>query len=123
MAIEKIKILGAVLELPAKQHCQLSPFGPPYEVNGLDWQCYLAGGSKTAPRILIFSIAIGADYSFDIKSGFSIVPAFSLHNNFNIASVHHSISKKCSFMELRIHTFLENILTHFIVLAQYALEK
>jgi hypothetical protein len=23
MAIEKIKILGAVLELPAKQHCQL----------------------------------------------------------------------------------------------------
>ena len=27
MAIEKIKILGAVLELPAKQHCQFSPFG------------------------------------------------------------------------------------------------
>jgi hypothetical protein len=25
MAIEKIKILGAVLELPAKQHCQSSP--------------------------------------------------------------------------------------------------
>ena len=26
MAIEKIKILGAVLELSAKQHCQSSPF-------------------------------------------------------------------------------------------------
>ena len=26
MAIEKIKILGAVLELPAKEHCQSSPF-------------------------------------------------------------------------------------------------
>ena len=26
MAIEKIKILGALLELPAKQHCQSSPF-------------------------------------------------------------------------------------------------
>jgi len=26
MAIEKIKILGAILELPAKQHCQSSPF-------------------------------------------------------------------------------------------------
>ena len=26
MAIEKIKILGTVLELPAKQHCQSSPF-------------------------------------------------------------------------------------------------
>ena len=65
-----------------------SPFGQIFEVNGLDWQCYLAGSSKTAPRILIFSIAIGAGYSFDIKSGFSIAHSFSLHNNFNIASVH-----------------------------------
>ena len=64
MAIEKIKFLGAVLELRAKQHCQLSQFGPIFKVNGLDWQCYLAGSSKTAPRILIFSIAMGADYSF-----------------------------------------------------------
>ena len=68
MAIKKIKILGAVLELPAKQHCQFSPFGPLYEVNGLDWQCYLAGSSKTAPRILIFSMAMGADYSSELIS-------------------------------------------------------
>jgi hypothetical protein len=67
MAIEKIKILGAVLELPAKKHCQFSPFGPFFEVNGLDWQCCLSDSSKMAPRILIFSIAIGANYSFDIK--------------------------------------------------------
>ena len=26
MEVEKIKILGAVLELPAKQHCQFGPF-------------------------------------------------------------------------------------------------
>ena len=26
MTIEKLKFLGAVLELPAKQHCQSSPF-------------------------------------------------------------------------------------------------
>jgi hypothetical protein len=26
LTIEKMKILGAVLELPAKQHCQSSPF-------------------------------------------------------------------------------------------------
>jgi hypothetical protein len=32
MAIEKIKILGVVLELPAKQHRQFSPFGPFFEV-------------------------------------------------------------------------------------------
>ena len=43
MAIEKIKILGAVLELLAKQHCKFSTFGAIFEVNGLDWQCYLAG--------------------------------------------------------------------------------
>ena len=61
MAIEKIKILGAVLELPAKQHCQFSPFGPIFEVNRLDWQCYLAGSSKRAPRIFIFSIVQGAE--------------------------------------------------------------
>ena len=54
MAIEKIKILGAVLELPDKQHCQFSQFGPIFEVNGLDWQCCLAGSSNMAPRILIF---------------------------------------------------------------------
>ena len=68
MAIEKIKILGAVLELPAKQHCQFSPFGPIFEVNGLDWHCCLAGSSKTAPRILIFLIAMGAHYSFELNS-------------------------------------------------------
>ena len=68
MAIEKIKILGAVLELPAKQYCQFSPFGPMFEVNGLDWQCYLAVSSKTAARILIISIAIGADYSYEVKN-------------------------------------------------------
>ena len=37
-------------------------------LNGLNWQCYLAGSSKTAPRILIFSIAIGADYSYEMKN-------------------------------------------------------
>ena len=38
------------------------------EVNGLDWQCCLAGSSQRAPRILIFSIAMGADYSFHVKT-------------------------------------------------------
>ena len=36
--------------------------------NGLDWQCCLAGSSKTAPRILIFSIAIGVDYTFYVET-------------------------------------------------------
>ena len=87
MVIEKIKILGAVLELPAKQHCQFSPFGPTSEVNGLDWQCCLAGSSKTAPRILIFSIAIDADYSYEVKNSEIWAPAFFKHNNSFIATV------------------------------------
>ena len=54
------------MELPAKQHCQ---FGPILRyLNGLDWQCCLAGSSKTAPRILIFLITMGADYSFYVKT-------------------------------------------------------
>ena len=53
MAIEKIKILGAVLELPAKQHCQVSLF-----TAKMGWI-----GSA-----LIFSIAMGADYSFELIS-------------------------------------------------------
>ena len=56
MAIEKIKILGAI-----------QPIWPVFEVNGLDWHCCLASSSKTAPRILIFSIVIGADYSYEVK--------------------------------------------------------
>ena len=87
MTIEKIKILGAVLELPAKQHCQFSPFGPASEVNGLDWQCCLAGSSKTAPRILIFPIAIGADYSYEVKNSEIWAPAFFKDNNSFIATV------------------------------------
>ena len=61
MAIEKIKIQGAVLELPAEQLFW-------FEVNWLDWQCCLAGSSRAAPRILVFLIAKGADYSFYLKT-------------------------------------------------------
>ena len=37
-------------------------------MNGLDWQCCLAGSSKRAPRNLIFSIAMGAKYLSYMKS-------------------------------------------------------
>ena len=43
------------------------PIQPNFEVNGLDWQCCLAGSSQRAPRIFIFSITMGADYSFYVK--------------------------------------------------------
>ena len=56
--------------------------------NGQNWQCFLAGNSKTAPRILILSIAIGADYSYEMKISEIWVPAFFKHNNSLIATVH-----------------------------------
>ena len=62
MAIEKIKILGAILELLAKQ------------------QCCLAGSSKTAPRIFIFSMAMGADYAFELIFNETCAPQFNGHN-------------------------------------------
>ena len=34
----------------------------------LDWQCCLAGSSKTAPKIFIFSIVLGAEYLSYVKS-------------------------------------------------------
>ena len=51
------------------------------------WQCCLDGSSKTAHRILIFSIAMGADYSFDVKNIDIWAPAFFRHNNSFIATV------------------------------------
>ena len=88
MKFEKIKILGAVLELPVKKHCQFCPFGSSSEINGLDWQWCLAGSSKTAPEIFIFSIAIDADYSYEVKNSDIWAPAFFKHNNSFIAAMH-----------------------------------
>ena len=33
---------------------KIYPIGPNFEVNGLDWQCCLAGSSKMPPRIFVF---------------------------------------------------------------------
>jgi hypothetical protein len=90
------------LELPAKEHCQFSPFGPIFEVNGLDWQCYLAGSSKTAPRILILSIAIGANYSYEVKNSEIWAPAFFKHNNSFIATVSNIWPKYILQISLKI---------------------
>ena len=62
MTIEKINILGAILELPAKKHCQFGQFGPILRLLGWIGSAFLAGSSKMAPRIFIFSIVLGAEY-------------------------------------------------------------
>ena len=61
--VETIKILGAVLELPAP----IPPILSNFLVNGPNWQCCLAGSSKMAPRIF-FSIVLGPKYSLYVKS-------------------------------------------------------
>ena len=92
MIIEKIKILGPDLELPAKQYRQFLPIQPIHlenGPNGLYWQCCLASSSKTAPRILIFSIAMGANYLFDLISIETYAPQFNGHNKLFLGSVVH----------------------------------
>ena len=64
-----MKILGAVLELPAKQHCQSSPFTSKLgQIGQIGSAVQLVCSPKMAPRIQIFSIAMGANYSFYVKS-------------------------------------------------------
>ena len=53
----------------------------------LNWQCCLAGSSKTAPRILIFSMTMGADYSIELIFNETCAPQFNGHNNSFLASV------------------------------------
>ena len=55
-------ILGAVLELPELLIQSV------YLIFGQNRQWCLVGSCKTAPKILIFSIAMGSDYSFYMKS-------------------------------------------------------
>ena len=58
--LKKIKILGAILELPAKQHCQFSPFGP------FSWWIGF----------------MGTDYSIELISIETYAPQFIGHNKF-----------------------------------------
>ena len=66
----------------------IQPIWSIFEVNGLNWHYCLAGSSKTAPRILIFSIAMVADYSFYVKNIDIWALAFFKHNNSFIATVY-----------------------------------
>ena len=87
MAVEKIKTLGFVWELPAKQALPIQPILPDFLVNGLNWQCCLAGSSKIAPKIFIFSTAMGAEYSFYVKSIATYAPMFLGYNDSVLAIV------------------------------------
>ena len=65
----------------------MQPIWPIFEVNGLDWLCFLAGSSKMTPKIQIFSIVTGADYSYEVKNSEIQAPALFKHYNSFIATV------------------------------------
>ena len=60
MAIEKNQNPGSRFGATIYRALPIWPIWPNFEVNGLDWQCCLAGSSKMAPRIFIFLIVLGA---------------------------------------------------------------
>ena len=68
MAIEKKQNPGGRFGATSQTALPIWPIYQEIRQNGLNWQCCLAGSSKTAPRILIFSIVLGAEYSFYVKS-------------------------------------------------------
>ena len=65
---KKVSPVGR-FELPAKQ-----PILSNFSVNVPNWQCCLAGSSKTVPRILIISIVLGAEFAFYAKSFATYAP-------------------------------------------------
>ena len=81
MAIEKNQTPGSRFGATSYTALPIWPIWPNFEVNGLDWQCCLAGSSKTAPRIFFFSIVLGVECLSYLKSiethHYGILP----HNN------------------------------------------
>jgi hypothetical protein len=68
------------------------PIQPIYLKIGPNWQCCLAGSSKTAPRILIFSIAMGAEYLSYVKFIATESPTFFGYIISVLASVHYRVN-------------------------------
>ena len=89
--LKKIKILGAVLKLPVKQHRQLSLF-PIFMMNRLNWQCCSASSSKTVPRIWIFFSWYGCKLFIWGKKHWDPRARIFKYNNLSLATVHERIS-------------------------------
>ena len=76
--------------------------------NWPNWQCCLAGSSKRAPRILIFSIAMGAEYLSYVKSIATFAPTFYGYIISVLASVPGYVLKKSFLLHLRQWFFNNN---------------
>ena len=67
-----------------------------------NWQCCLACSFKVAPRILIFSITMDADNSFELNSIETYAPQFNGHNKIFLGSVYCAC---CSLPKKPINQF------------------
>jgi len=76
----------------------IQPIWPIFLVDRLNWQCCLAGSSKMAPRILIFSMAMGADCSFWLISIETCAPQYKRLNKSFLGSVNVFQPTKCRFL-------------------------
>ena len=97
------------------------PIWPSFEVNGLDWQC-----SKRAPRILIFSIAMGAVYLSYLKSIATFAPTFFGYIISVLASVTYLVescsqieSNTCSLLILKVKYSKFKIYTRETLFCKY----
>ena len=68
-------------------------------MNGLNWQCCLDVSSKTAPRVFIFSIILGAEYLSNLKSIETHARAFLTLNILFIGTVIYLLWKVSSVYE------------------------
>ena len=75
MTIEKNQNPGARFGATSYTALPIQPILPNFLVDGPNWQCSLAGSSKTALKILIFSLVLDAEYSFSVKSIATYAPA------------------------------------------------
>ena len=73
-----------------------------FQVNGLDWQCCSAGSAKTAPRIYISSIVLGAKCLSYLKSIGTHARAFTTLIILSICTV-------CWFSDLIFHNYSESL--------------
>ena len=89
------------------------PIWPNFEVNGLDWQCCLAGSSKTAPRIFISSIVLGAEYLACVKSIETHARAFLTLNILSIGTVRRVTVGLIFFFSFNIGGVLGNYAMKF----------
>ena len=78
---------GGLFGATSQTALQIQSIWPIFLVDRLNWHCCLAGSSKTAPRILIFSMAMGVDYTFELISIKTCAPQLKWHNKSFLGSV------------------------------------